>query len=172
MKLVKPNEKYINSYLDGCKKLWGHIHDNYIIHDPNRFDEWKTDIFVEYENNAKGIKLPEGFIPHITYWIIEDEKYIGSVNIRLGLSEQLQEYGGVCGVVIVPEYRGKGNGIKVLKLALKKMKELKISPVILTCEEDNEPSKRTLEHFHYTKKELYETFLYGKIRKVRRYTFE
>ena len=152
--------------------MWGHIHDNYIIHDPACFDEWKNCIFKEYENNEKGINLPEGFISHITYWLIEDEKYIGSVDIRLGLSGQLQEYGGVCGIVIVPEFRGKGNGIKALKLAFEKMRELKISPVVLTCEEDNEPSKRTLEHFPYTKKELYETFLYGKMRKVRRYTFE
>lgn len=151
--------------------MWGHIHDNYIIHNPVEFGDWKEHIFEDYENNEKGINLPDGFVPHITYWAIEDEKYIGSVDIRLQLSSKLYEYGGVCGVVLIPEYRGKGNGIKLAELSFKKIKELNIFPIILTCEEDNEPSKRTLEHFPYTKKELYETFLYGKIRKVRRYTF-
>ncbi|MCR4881857.1 MAG: GNAT family N-acetyltransferase [bacterium] len=171
MELVLPSQKYLRSYLDGCKKMWGHIHDNYIIHNPDEFDEWKNRIFEEYENNSKGINLPQGFVPHITYWVIEDEKYIGTVNIRLQLSPQLYEYGGMCGVVLVPEYRGKGYGLKLAALSFEKMKELNISPIILTCEEDNEPSKRILEHFQYIKKELYETFLYGKMRKVRRYTF-
>ena len=171
MKLVKPDKKYLQSYLDGCTKMWGHIHDNYIIHNPDEFNEWKNCIFEDYENNANGKNLPEGYIPHVTYWVIEDEKYIGTVDIRLQLSPKLYEYGGVCGVVILPECRGKGNGIKLAKPSFKKMKELNIVPIVLTCEEDNEPSKRTLEHFPYIKKELYETFLYGKMRKVRRYTF-
>ena len=171
MKLVKPDKKYLQSYFLGCKSMWGKIHDNYIIHNPADFEVWKYHIFQDYENNEKGINLPEGFIPHVTYWVIDNNRYVGSVDIRLELTPQLYEYGGNCGFVIVPEIRGKGNGIKVLELCFQKMKELKISPIILTCEEDNEPSKRTLEHFSYTKKELYETFLYGKLRKVRRYTF-
>lgn len=171
MELIKPNEKYLKSYLEGCEKMWGHIHDNYIIHDPLDFDNWKTHIFSDYENNEKGLNLPEGFIPHITYWIIENEQYIGSVDIRLGISEKLYEYGGICGLAIIPEKRGKVNGLKAAKLAFEKIKELNISPIILTCEEDNEPSKRTIEHFPYKTKEIYETFLYGKMRRVIRYSF-
>ena len=171
MKLVKPSEKYLTSYLEGCEKMWGHLHDNYIIHNPLDFDEWKTHIFSDYENNEKGINLPEGFLPHATFWVIENEQYIGTVDIRLALSEQLYEYGGVCGIAIIPEKRGMGKGIEVTKLAFEKMEELKISPIIVTCEEENTPSIKLIEHFPYTKKELYETFLYGKIRKVRRYTF-
>lgn len=171
MKLIKPNEKYLISYLEGCEKMWGHIHDNYIIHNPFDFDKWKKHIFSDYKNNEKGINLPEGFIPHITYWIIEDERYIGSVDIRLKLSEQLYEYGGICGIAIIPEKRGKGNGLKAAQLSFEKIKELSISPIIFSCEEDNEASKKILEHFPYVKKEVYETFLYGKMRKVRRYSF-
>lgn len=172
MELIKPCEKYLNSYLKGCREMWGHIHDNYIIHNPDEFLKWKDSIFQEYENNEQGKNLPKGFVPNTTFWVIDNDTYVGSINIRLEPSKQLYEYGGTCGFVIISSYRGKGNGIKVAKLALNKIKQLKISPILLTCEEDNEPSKRTLEHLPYKKKELYETFLYGKMRKVRRYTFE
>ena len=55
-------------------------------------------------------------------------------------------------MVLVPEYRGRGNGLKLAELSFEKMKELNISPVVLTCEESNEPSKKILEHFHIQKK--------------------
>ena len=171
MKLVKPEEKYLKSYIEGCKQMWNNIHDNYIIHNPSDFENRKPTIFSDYENNEKGINLPNGFVPHITFWIVENEQYIGTIDIRLELSQQLYEYGGIIGIVIIPDKRGKGIGLKAAKLALEEAKELNISPIILTCEEDNEPSKKILERLPYVKKELYETFFFFFLRKVRRYSF-
>ena len=65
--------------------------------------------------------------------------------------------------------RGKKLGYEAVKLALGKLKELNISPIVLTCEESNEPSWRLIEHFEYTKCEKYLTLLNGVKTPVRRY---
>ena len=169
MELVTPSEKYLDSYYKGCAETWGHVHDSYILHDPKEFEEWKTCIFKDYENQKNGINLPEGFVPSVTYWCIDRDKYIGTVNIRLELTKGLTEYGGNLGVVLTKSERGKNLGLEITKLALNKMAELNISPIVLTCEESNVRSLHILEHLPYKKREFYETILNGNLTKARRY---
>ena len=43
------------------------------------------------EDMAKGINLPEGFIPCTTYWVMLDEKIIGLANIKHYLNDYLRK---------------------------------------------------------------------------------
>ncbi|MCR5265808.1 MAG: GNAT family N-acetyltransferase [Cyanobacteria bacterium RUI128] len=171
MELVKPSEKYLESYYQACRETWGKVHDNYILHNPDEYDIWKERIFTDYENQEKGIDLPENFLPSITYWLVDNGEYMGTVNIRPKINDALVEYGGSCGVALRSSVRGKNLGLLIVKLALDKMRELKVSPIVLTCEENNEKSWRIIEHLDYLKKELYTTVLNGKNVDARRYRF-
>ena len=169
MELVKPSEKYLESYYRGCVETWGHVQDNYILHNPDEYESWKTTIFDDYDNQEKGIGLPEGFVPSVTFWLVDDDEYLGTVNIRLELTDSLIEYCGNCGFVVRLSKRGHGVGVKLAKLAIDKMRELDIKPVLMTCEEDNEVSWRTIEKLGYKKREKYTTTLNGKFFHARRY---
>ena len=50
MELVKPSEKYLESYYRGCVETWGHVQDNYILHNPDEYESWKTTIFDDYDS--------------------------------------------------------------------------------------------------------------------------
>ena len=171
MELIKPCEEYLDSYYKGCTETWGHVHDSYILHNPKEYDEWKTHIFKDYENQELGINLPDGFVPNATFWLVKRDtgKYLGTVNIRLKLTDKLVEYGGNLGVVLTMSERGKNLGAEITKLAVEKMKEMNISPIVITCEESNTPSWKILEHLPYSKKEAYETILNNNLTQVRRY---
>jgi len=171
LNVIKPSEEYLNSYREACCEMWNNIHDNYLIHNPNEFDEWKTHIFQDLENQTKGINLPNGFVPSETYWIVNNQEYIGSINFRPKLSENLKIYGGHAGLVI---RNSKQNGIygKVaVNFILRKAREYKIEPVLITCEEENKASWRLMSFFKPTKVEKDRINLYGKERDIRRYYF-
>ena len=72
MKFIEPEEKYIESYYKGCLETCGHIHSNYIIHNPDLYDNWKNHIIQDYNNAKNGINLPKGFVSNITFWVIEN----------------------------------------------------------------------------------------------------
>ncbi len=141
MKFVSPEQKYLHSYYEGCLEMWNNLHNNYIIHNPNDYESWKSTIFDEFKNKEKGINLPEGFVPSVTYWIISNDEYIGTINIRLRLNEQLKKYGGHIGIAIRPSKQNGIYGYKASLWALKKAHELNISPILATCLKSNKSMK-------------------------------
>src|SRR5438034_7578774 len=56
-----------------------------------------------------GRALPEGFVPHSTYWLVRDGKEIlGVSNLRHTLTPKLEWEGGQIGYGIRPSERRKG----------------------------------------------------------------
>jgi len=149
MKLVFPSVEYKETFLealeefrnekgrrqspvDGLEKLYAGSKD---------FEEFVTKLL----GYAEGKFLPEGYVPSSAYWLVEGNRFIGSVDIRHSLTEHLREIGGHIGYAIRPSEREKGYGNKILELALPKAKELGIIRVRITCDEDNAPSRKIIE---------------------------
>ena len=172
MEIIKPEEKYLQSYYEACLETWGHVHDNYIIHNPKEFDDWKNHIFQDYKNYAIGKNLPDGFVPSETYWIIENEEYIGTINVRLRLNEHLAKYGGHAGILIRLSKRKMGFGTKGIGFAIKRAKELNINPLLLTCEDSNNASKKLLELFNPNRCEKDTVFYKGCDTPIMRYYYD
>ena len=102
--------------------------------------------YVEREKSqARGENLPEGYVPQTTYWLIDGEEFIGGVRIRHSLNERLKQIGGHIGYNIRPSKRRQGYGSNILQLSLLKAKELGIDRVLLTCDVNNEPSRKIIE---------------------------
>ncbi len=169
---IKPTKKYLQSYYEACKETWGKVHNNYILHNPEEFSEWENNIFIEYDNQEKGINLPDNYVPSVSYWIIDNNEYIGTVNIRLKLNDVLLNYGGHIGTVIRLSQRNNSYGKNALEWSLKKAKELSISPVLLTCHEDNIPSLKILEKSMYYKMEKDCITDNGETVKIRRFWYK
>ncbi len=94
---------------------------------------------------AEGKNLPPGWVPDTTYWLVTtDQKIVGAVNIRHGLTEHLFHAGGHIGYGIRPSARQKGYAKKLLTLSLEKLKELGVTKVLIVCDEWNIASEKTI----------------------------
>lgn len=148
MHLIKPSTHYENSFIQAVKEYQ-------IANDDDRRDIFDLNIedlknnFLHYIENllseSEGENLPEGYVPQTTYWLIDNDEFIGRVSIRHTLTEFLLQEGGHIGYDIRPSKRGKGYGKKILELALPKAKELGIDKVLITCNETNIGSKKIIE---------------------------
>lgn len=102
---------------------------------------------IKLEEQDKGIKLKEGFVPCATYWLIDNEKSVlGVIRIRKKLSSEiLRDIIGNIGYDISPLKRDKGYGKIILKLGIEKAKKLNITPILVTCDVNNVASKKVIE---------------------------
>jgi len=141
MQLVKPNLKYKDSFLNGIKELQDE--GNNILPTPwvAHFDEY----VARFDNEEKGINLPEGYVSHSRFWLIDNEEFIGHVDIRHKLTDSLLNFGGHIGYAIVPSKRKMGYGTKILEMALPLAKDLGINKILITCNDDNIASAKIIE---------------------------
>ena len=145
MELIKPREEYLLSYYKALQITYENTLHKYIIHDPKEYDIWKDTIFTDYENSEKGINLPKGFIPSVTYWLVDNGEYIGTVNIRLSLTDALRYFGGNVGFIVREDMRGRGYGKAISKMGIEKAREILKCPVLVTCFKDNFAATKNVE---------------------------
>lgn len=105
--------------------------------------------FEQFVNNkieeAKGLHLPEGFVPATELWLVDKDEFIGRVSIRHQLTENLLKIGGHIGYFIQPSKRKMGYGKMILKLALEETKKLGIFKALVTCDDTNAGSCKIIE---------------------------
>ncbi|HEY9565417.1 MAG TPA: GNAT family N-acetyltransferase [Nocardioides sp.] len=79
------------------------------------------------------------------FWITEQDSFIGWLAIRHTLNDFLLEQGGHIGYSVRPSRRREGHAARALYLAVPLARELGIDRILLTCDADNEASRRTIE---------------------------
>ena len=70
---------------------------------------------------------------------------IGHVNLRIGNTEHVRKYAGHIGYGVDPEYRGRRYAARSCRLVFPLALRHGINPVWITCNPDNDPSRRTIE---------------------------
>lgn len=73
-----------------------------------------------------------------------DNRIIGMIQIRHSFNEVLEKYGGNIGYSIRPSERRKGYATSMLADCLEKCKVFGMEKVLLTCEENNIASEKTI----------------------------
>ena len=103
----------------------------------DNYDDWLEKITAQKE-----IKCSLTDTPATTYFMLrkDDNKIIGSIQLRHHLTEELLKDGGNIGYGICPSERGRGYGTKQLSLALDKAKTLGLDKVMISCSKDNRVS--------------------------------
>jgi len=148
MQLVLPSIRYKESFIAAVEEYQKEISNITVDFLSLKISELKND-FQAYVDQliceSFGKNLPPGYVPHTTYWLIDKNKYIGRVDIRHWLTQQLLLEAGHIGYNIRPSKRRQGYGKKILELALPKAKELGITKVLITCDETNLASKKVIE---------------------------
>lgn len=80
------------------------------------------------------------------FWITDDAgAWVGFLALRRSLNDFLFEQGGHIGYSIRPGRRREGHASRALRDALGEAAALGIDPVLVTCDEDNVASARTIE---------------------------
>jgi predicted acetyltransferase len=87
-----------------------------------------------------------GKVPQTTYWLYVDGRIVGYSKLRHHLNETLMKEGGHIGFCIRPTERGKGYGNLLLERTLQAATLMNIERVLLTCDENNERSRKVIEH--------------------------
>ena len=87
------------------------------------------------------------YVPDSTFFCLDTERniFVGAVNIRHYLNDQLLIGGGHIGDGIRPSERRKGLGTKMVALALDECRRLGLSKVLMCCDKNNAASARTIE---------------------------
>lgn len=150
MELVLPSVDYKASYIAAVKETQADSDTTDRTRGYQKFSvaDLKKDFeaYVQRKRDeSEGRNLPEGYVPHTEYWLVDGGAYIGGVNIRHRLNEHLEKFGGHIGYDIRPSKRNKGYGTKILELALKKARELGITRALVTCNADNTASRKIIE---------------------------
>jgi len=111
--------------------------------DPADFESW-----VQLLNDlAKPDFTPlPGFVSQSTLWVVENQQYLGAVSLRHDLgNDYLREVGGHIGYGIRPSARRRGLAKLALAGSLGKARELGLSKVLITCNDSNIGSAKTIE---------------------------
>jgi predicted acetyltransferase len=88
---------------------------------------------------------PAGWVPCTAKWIVEGDEYVGRVSLRHRLTDALLTWGGHIGYGVRPSARGRGAATYALRAMLEVAAGRGIQRALVTCDVDNEASRRTIE---------------------------
>ena len=148
MELVHPSTKYKNSFLAAAKAhLASGEHDGLF----DSHAEWTNEHFDEYLARTKvyrsGKNLPEGKVPSSSFWIVDDDTWLGRVSLRHELNDTLKSFGGHLGYYLIPSARKKGIGSWAVEHVLEEARKLGLKKLLVTCNPDNIGSQKIIQKF-------------------------
>lgn len=98
------------------------------------------------EQRARGEGLPPEHVPSTFLFAFDGQRIVGRVSIRHELNDLLLRLGGHIGYVVVPEFRRRGYATAMLRQSIEiAHRRLGIARVLVTCNDDNIGSIRTIE---------------------------
>lgn len=105
--------------------------------------------YHDFENYLEKLETKtekDGLVPDSTFFCLDTDRniFVGAVNIRHYLNEELLYTGGHIGDGIRPSERRKGYATKMIGLALDECKKLGIKRVLMTCDKDNIGSAKSI----------------------------
>ena len=142
IKLVIPNAEYLPSYIEAYKEYLENGVSTYSFTDTS-----SCDVLAKFDRYRNERCLPPDRVGEDKFWLVDDESsyFIGEIAIRHRLNAALLERGGHIGYGVRYSEWNRGYGTKMLSLALEKAKEMQLSRVLITCNDDNLASARVIE---------------------------
>lgn len=143
--LEKPcnsDEEAVRLLTDKWRLFGGRMNPGLLRHFTGNYTEWMEFI----DDRSAGRNIGEEVPQTLFFLKNSDGTILGAVSLRHFLNHTNIVDGGHIGYGICPEYRGNGYGSLILSLALKMLKEMGITKVLVTCDCDNIPSQKVILH--------------------------
>lgn len=143
LRLVKLEEKYCR-HLHDMMDEWYASGEKIIPYAIRRLDYRNFD---HYLANLEVKEGTPGLVPDSVFFCLDEKRdlFVGAVNIRHYLNEDLLLNGGHIGDGVRPSERGKGIATQMIALALEECKKLQIQSVLMVCDKSNLASARTIQ---------------------------
>ena len=142
LKLVKMEPKYTHQ-LNEMMDEWTKANEKIIPWSIRKSDYHQIDDYIK----SLEIKKDKGkYIPDSTYFCLDTSRniFVGAINIRHYLNENLLFSGGHIGDGIRPSERNNGLGTQMIVLALQECQKLGIKKVLMCYDKENTASARTI----------------------------
>ena len=142
LKLVKLQDEYRNQLFDMLDEWYqtGEKIIPYVIRKTDYHD------FETYKNSLEIKEERDGLVPDSTFFCLDEERniFVGAVNIRHYLNENLLRDGGHIGDGVRPSERRKGIATQMIGLALLECRKLGIEKVLMVCDKENIGSAKSI----------------------------
>lgn len=140
-KLVRPDVEYKDSFLEALREYHAEGRQNY--NDIHR-------VGADFPAFVTALRAERGYphqpfqdwvepVPETVLWLVKDETYIGTAQIRHRLNWHLEKWGGNIHFMVRPTMRGKGFGKKLLTKTRPYANYIGIEKALITVAPDNTP---------------------------------
>jgi predicted acetyltransferase len=102
-------------------------------------------LLTRFRLDALGLDLPEDHVPHIRFWLVQGDEFLGRVSLRSPLTPPQYLRGGNIGFEVAPKHRRMGFGHLLLSEGLQESLCRQIISPLVTCDELNTASRRIIE---------------------------
>ena len=148
-KLVKPSFKYKESYLKALDEFHDEGRYMFLSDEELQNDESFESFVNDINEGRQHLHKPHADwvepVPETALWLVKEDQFIGTLNIRHRLNWHLEKWGGHINFVIRPSMRGKGFGKKILQKGMPFACYLGIERALLTVNQDNKAAIRIVE---------------------------
>jgi predicted acetyltransferase len=136
------NEQIFITYI----QEWEENNEKAIPSVTNRRDRRFSEIAEQWALDETKEAYQLGFVPATLYFLVDGSKrIIGALHLRHEINDKLLLNGGHIGYGIRPSERKKGYATIMLNKFLKEMQVRQFKRVLLTCNDDNIASAKTIE---------------------------
>lgn len=101
----------------------------------------------ELQLTLDAIYPPEGSpwaVPAYRFHVVVNDVIAGTISLRVGMNERLVRYAGHVGFSVMPEFRGRRLAGRSVGLLLPLAKRHGLQPLWLSCNPDNQGSRRVM----------------------------
>ena len=134
----------------------GYHADQHDVQSAEGFAAW-----VQYLRERSDPRTPmePGFVHATHWWIVEEGEYLGAITLRHSLTDKLLEGGGHIGYGVRPSARGRGLAAWALGEVVKHARKQGLERVLVTCDDANPASFKTIERNGGVLEDVRETWL-------------
>ena len=145
MKLLRPSTEYKQQILEYKNEFMQNGDDLAGTSYLQKYDIYEDWMKFVFDNEKESTKHTEVTASELLAIREEDNKLVGMINIRHTLNGYLYNFGGHIGYSVRKVERRKGYAKEMLKIALEECTKLEINKVLLTCDDDNIASIKTIK---------------------------